>query len=241
MSAPLLLVFGDSLAFHGPDGPRPADDPRLWPNIMAKQVGGSAELFAGVGWTAREAFWSLTGDPRVWPLLPEIDALILAVGSMDTLPSPLPTFLRQGIRYLRPDRLRRGVRAAYQAAQPMLARLLHGWPVALPATVSVSYLDRCLTGVRALRPGLPVIAVVPAVHRAPSYAFVHTGRARAESAIRAWAGHSDVGLVDLAAVVSDHVLGGHGNADGMHWGWPGHELVGAAFAKVLTGTAVDSG
>jgi len=236
-----LLIFADSLAFYGPDGPRPADDARLWPNVMADRIGGTAELFAGVGWTAREAYWSLTGDPRVWPLLPGIDVLVLAVGSMDTLPSPLPTYLRQGIRYLRPESLRRRARSAYLAAQPMLAKTFRGRPVALPPAASVSYLDRCLSGVRALRPKLPAVAVLPSVHRAESYAYVHTGRAPAESAIRVWAGRRDVALVDLPAVVSRHVHGRHGNPDGMHWGWRGHELVGQAFAEVISGLPVGSG
>jgi hypothetical protein len=29
------------------------------------------------------------------------------------------------------------------------------------------------------------------------------------------------------------VLGGHGNPDGMHWGWPAHVAVGAACADLL--------
>ena len=122
MPAPILLMFGDSLSFHGPDGPYPADDERLWPNLAAAALGGRTELFAGSGWTARDAFWALAGDPRVWAMLPKADVLVLAVGSMDTLPSPLPTYLREGLRYLRPDPLRRCVRTRYLAAQPWLAR-----------------------------------------------------------------------------------------------------------------------
>ncbi|MGH3437152.1 MAG: diglucosylglycerate octanoyltransferase [Sciscionella sp.] len=231
-----LLIFGDSLAFYGPDGARPADDPGLWPNVLADRLGAQVGLFAGVGWTARDAYWSLTGDPTVWPWLPRIDALVLAVGGMDTLPSPLPTYLRQGIRYLRPEPLRRHVRGVYLAAQPALAKLLRGTPVALPPALSVVYLDRMLTGIRALRPGLPAVAVVPPPHRAVSYGLVHTGRARAEAAIREWTGRRGVALVDLPSVVSRHVLGGHGNADGIHWGWEGHRLVGEAFAKQLAGS-----
>src|SRR3954467_4782746 len=84
---PRLLVFGDSLSFHGPEGPCAADEPRLWPNVAAAALGGTADLVAGIGWTARDAWWSLTGDPRVWADLHHVDAVVLAVGSMDTLPS----------------------------------------------------------------------------------------------------------------------------------------------------------
>src|SRR5262249_34960702 len=115
-----ILVLADSLAFHGPQHAEPASEPRLWPNVAAAELGGDAELLAGFGWTAREAWWALTGDPRVWAAMPSIDAVVLGVGSMDTLPSPLPTYLRVGLRYLRPDAVRRRARAAYVAAQPGL-------------------------------------------------------------------------------------------------------------------------
>lgn len=228
---PTLLTFGDSLSFHGPDGPHPADDERLWPNLAAATLGGQAELFAGFGWTARDAFWALTGNPRVWTQLPKADVLVLAVGSMDTLPSPLPTYLREGLRYLRPDPLRRWVRDRYVAAQPWLARATRGRPVALPPALTVSYLDRLLTSIRALRPDLPAVGILPPVHIASSYGYVHTGRAGAATAIKEWGDGAGVPLLDLAALVGDHVRGGRGNPDGIHWGWEAHELVGKALAE----------
>ncbi|MGH3433562.1 MAG: diglucosylglycerate octanoyltransferase, partial [Thermocrispum sp.] len=75
---PRLLVFGDSLSFHGPDGPHAADDDRLWPNVAASMLGGSADMVAGLGWTARDAWWSMIGDPRVWADLHKVDAVVLA-------------------------------------------------------------------------------------------------------------------------------------------------------------------
>jgi hypothetical protein len=87
--------------------------------------------------------------------------------------------------------------------------------------------------VRAVRPGLPAVAVLPSVHRAPSYAGVHTGRAAGRRAIAGWAAARGVALVDLEAVAGEHVRSGAGNPDGIHWGWPGHELAGAAFAEAI--------
>ena len=84
---PLLLVLADSLAFHGPDGPSPRR-PRLWPNVAAIALGGRVELVAGLGWTARHAWYALTHDPRVWAAMPTVDAVVLGVGGMDTLPTP---------------------------------------------------------------------------------------------------------------------------------------------------------
>lgn len=234
---PRLLVLGDSLAFHGPERAEPASEPRLWPNVAACSLGGSVELFAGFGWTARDAWWALTGDPRLWAVMPSIDVAVLGVGSMDTLPSPLPTYLRVGLRYLRPDPLRRTARTAYLASQPALSRglrvLTGGRPTVLPPAVSVRYLERCRRAVDGIRPRLPVVAVLPVTHRAPRYGYVHSGRPRTAAAIAAWARHAGVPLVDLAAVVTPIRDAGDGNPDGMHLGWAGHAAVGRAVAAVV--------
>lgn len=238
MSAPRLLVFGDSLSFHGPERAEPADEPRLWPNVAAAALGGHADLVAGIGWTARHAWQALTTDPRVWTLLPHVDALVFGIGGMDTLPSPLPTALRELIPVLRPDALRRRVRAGYLRAQPVLARafartLPGGGPVALPPRLTVAYLERCREAVLAIRPGIPVVACLPPVHRAAVYGPVHPGRVATERAIRGWAEPVGVSLLDLRALVGRHVLDGHGNPDGMHWGWDGHAAVGRTCADVV--------
>jgi len=231
---PRLLVFGDSLSFHGPSGPCAADEPRLWPNIAAAALGGSADLVAGFGWTARDAWWSLIGDPRVWADLHHVDAVVLAIGSMDTLPSPLPTYLRTGLRYLRPEPLRRLARKTYLAAQPRLAVAFRGWPAVLPAKLTVQYLDTAVDALRILRPELPIFGMLPSVHRAPAYGGVHTARPGAAAAIAAWGARVNVPLLDLEAVVGPHVLSGQGNPDGMHWGWAGHAAVGEAMSVLIT-------
>jgi lysophospholipase L1-like esterase len=239
--APHLLVFGDSLSFHGPEGPCPADDSRLWPNVAAADLSGHVDLVAGIGWTARDVWWSLTGDPRVWADLHHVDAIVLAIGSMDTLPSPLPTYLRTGLRYLRPDGVRRVVRGAYLAAQPKLSVALRGRPAVLPAKLTVHYLDQSVAALRALRPELPIFGMLPSVHRAAAYGGVHTARPGAAAAMASWAARADVPLLDLAGVVGEHVLSGAGNPDGMHWGWAGHAAVGAAMAKLMAPALSDVG
>lgn len=238
-----VLVLADSLAFHGPDRPEPASEPRLWPNVAASVFGGDVELFAGFGWTARDAWWAVTGDPRLWSVLPSLDAVVLAVGSMDSLPSPLPTYLRVGLRYLRPDPLRRRVRGAYLAAQPRLARTLAvltgGRPTVLPPHLTVRYLQRCLDAVRFVRPGVPVVGVLPVGHRAAGYGYVHSGRPRTAAAVSAWAGAAGVPLVDLAELVTPFLEAGDTNPDGMHWGWAAHDAVGRAVGNAV-GRAVAS-
>lgn len=225
-----LLIFGDSLCYYGPDQAMPVDDPRLWPN----RLGADAHVAAGIGWTMREAFWSLSGDPAVWAQLPRIDVVVIAVGGMDSLPSPLPTYLRQGIRYLRPAWLRRAARSGYLAVQPMLARL-PGVPVALPPRLSAGYLRRIVRGLRGLRPDLPVLGTLPSTHRAASYGRCHPGHAAQRAVLADAYRELDVPVVDLHAVTGAHVLGGHGNPDGIHWGWPAHDDVAHAVQAALDG------
>jgi diglucosylglycerate octanoyltransferase len=75
--------------------------------------------------------------------------------------------------------------------------------------------------------------VLPPVHRARSYGFVHTARPRTTEAIRAWGERAGVPLLDFAALTGEHVLAGHGNPDGMHWGWDAHQVVGEALAATI--------
>lgn len=120
-SRPVLLVFADSLAYYGPTGGLPADDPRIWPNIVASQLGWDLELVGRIGWTCRDVWWAATQDPRSWAALPRAGAVIFATGGMDSLPSVLPTALRELIRYVRPPWLRRWIRGGYGWVQPRLS------------------------------------------------------------------------------------------------------------------------
>lgn len=237
MSQPLVLVLGDSLAFHGPDRPEPADEPRLWPNVAATALGGRAEIVARNGWTARHVWQALSGDPRVWVLLRHADVVVLGVSGMDSLPSPLPTAVRELIPALRPAPLRRVVRDGYRRVQPALSRafaaLPGGGPATLPARLTVDHLERCRVAVDAVRPGIPVLTLLPSVHRARVYGGVHPHRAATDRAIRDWARRTGVAELDVAPLVAEHVLAGHGNPDGLHWGWAAHRRVGSALAAEL--------
>lgn len=228
---PVLLVIADSLSYFGPKGGLPADHPRIWPNLVAAELDWDVELVARIGWTCRDAYWALIGDPRVWAAVPRAGAVVFAVGGMDTLPSPLPTALRELIRYVRPPALRRVVRATYNWLQPKLSKL--GRPVALPPKVSVDYLEQSRTALAQLRPGLPVVAVLPSVHDCAAYGRVHSGRPRAVEALRAWSGRTSVPLVDFGEAVRDNIFSGEANPDGIHWGWDGHTAVANAMVKTL--------
>jgi lysophospholipase L1-like esterase len=103
----------------------------------------------------------------------------------------------------------------------------------MPPHLTVRHLELCRKAVVAIRPGIPVVAILPPPHRAADYGYVHSGRAAADRATRAWAAERGVALLDLPALVGVHVLSGRGNPDGMHWGWAGHAAVGRACADVL--------
>jgi len=228
---PVMIVIADSLSYFGPKGGLPADHPRIWPNLVAAELDWDIELVGRIGWTSRDAYWALIGDPRIWAAVPKASVVVFAVGGMDTLPSPLPTALRELIRYIRPPGLRRVVRNVYTWLQPKLSRL--GRPVALPPRLSVDYLEQSRQALTQLRPDLPVIAVLPSVHNCDAYGRVHSGRPRAEKALRAWSAKTSVPLVDLAEAVRENIFSGEANPDGIHWGWDGHTAVANAMVKTL--------
>ncbi|MGW4243231.1 diglucosylglycerate octanoyltransferase [Nocardia sp. NPDC004722] len=233
----VLVVVADSLSYFGPKGGLPADHPRIWPNLVAAELDWDVELVARIGWTCRDAYWALIGDPRIWAAVPRAGAVVFATGGMDSLPSPLPTALRELIRYIRPAAVRRRVRDAYGWLQPRLSPL--GWPVALPPSVSVDYLEQSRNSLAQLRPELPFVAVLPSVHKCEAYAEVHTGREPMVRAVTAWAAEHAVPLVDLGDAVRDNVFNGPANPDGIHWGWEGHSAVARAMVKVLTEATSD--
>lgn len=236
---PTLLVLADSLSYFGPKGGLPADHPKIWPNLVAAELGWDVELVGRIGWTSRDAYWALIQDPRVWASVPRAGAVVFAVGGMDSLPSPLPTALRETLRYLRPPALRRRVRSAYQWLQPRLSPL--GWPVALPPKLSVEYLEDCRTSLAYMRPDLPVIGCLPSVHRSDAYGGIHAGRPAAVRALRAWSADTGVPLVDLGEAVRANIASGDANPDGIHWGWDGHRAVADAMLAAVRGAAVAEG
>lgn len=235
---PVLLVIADSLSYYGPRGGLPADDPRIWPNLVAVELGWRVELVARVGWTSRDAWWALTQDPRVWAAVPRAGAVVFGVSGMDSLPSPVPTALREAIRYIRPPALRRMVREGYGKIQPLLSPL--GWPQALPPRLTADYLEQCRGALAELRAELPVVATLPSVHDCPAYGRAHPGRADTAAAIADWAEAYQVPTVDIGALVDGHVGTAEANPDGIHWGFAAHERVAAAMLQALAPLAAGS-
>ncbi|WP_414975176.1 diglucosylglycerate octanoyltransferase [Gordonia sp. (in: high G+C Gram-positive bacteria)] len=228
-----VLVFGDSLSYYAETGGLPADDRRIWPNLVGAAVGRPTDLFARIGWTSRDVWWAITQDPRIWAALPHADVVVLAYGGMDSLPSPLPTAVREQIRYLRPAGLRQTVRDAYGWLQPRLSRV--GWPMALPPAVTVEYLERVRDAIAQLRPDLPILVCLPPTHDSPYYGHVHTGRIPTTAAIARWADEHRLPTVDFypatAADFADPAI--DMNPDGIHWGLHTHRRIADVVAPAV--------
>jgi hypothetical protein len=56
--------------------------------------------------------------------------------------------------------------------------------------------------------------------------------------MRGWSERAGVPLLDVPALVGEHVRSRRGNPDGMHWGWEAHERVGRAMAELVRTVAV---
>ena len=232
---PTLLVFCDSLSYYGPTGGLPSDDPRIWPNIVARQLGWNLELIGRIGWTCRDVWWAATQDPRSWAALRHAGAVVFATCGMDSLPSPLPTAVRELIRYVRPVPLRRWVRDGYGWLQPRLSPTARA---ALPPRLTAAYLEMTRAAIDFNRPGIPVVASLPSVHIADTYGRAHHGRDGTVVAITEWATAHDVPLVDLKAAVAEEMYAGRGNPDGIHWNFVAHQNVADLMLKALAEAGV---
>lgn len=239
-AAGTILVLADSLSFYGPVGGLAADDARIWPNRVGAALDRPVELFARIGWTSRDIWWAITQDPRIWAALPKADVVVLAYGGMDSLPSPLPTALREQIRYVRPSGLRQRVRDAYGWLQPRLSRV--GWPMALPPGLTVDYYEKVRASIAHLRPDLPIVVALPPTHASPYYGHAHPGRVPTSSAVERWARSHALPVVDFYPVTAADFTDGPDkmNPDGIHWGLHTHEaiagLVTPAVRAALTST-----
>lgn len=228
-----ILVLSDSLAYYGPVGGLPSDDPRIWPNQLGELCDRDVRLFGRIGWTSRDVWWALTQDPNIWSAVPTAEVVVLAFGGMDSLPSPLPTALREQIRYLRPNRLRQAVRDGYQWLQPRLSKT--GWPLALPPSVTVEYLEKIREALTQLRPELPIVVCLPPTHASPYYGYVHAGRIPTTAAMASWARAHELPVVDFYPATA-HAFAETPeamNPDGIHWGFDCHTAIATAAAPVV--------
>lgn len=240
-----LLVIGDSLSYHGPDHPHPPTEQRLWVNVaaadwaadLAEQV--QVDLVARLGWTSRDAWWALTKDPYLWgDVAPRADALVLAVGGMDHLPASIPTYLRDGIPYVRPAKLRRKVRDFYHDNSPKVIKATGGGLRQLPQAATDHYLARITAAIRVFNPEIPVILLAPGQLDSPVYP---TNRHHVPALVAAtnWAAKNDATLVPIDRYILPSLIDGTANPDGIHYSWRTHEQIGRAVGGALAASAGD--
>lgn len=226
-----LLVFADSLAFHGPEQVEHPGHPQLFPNVAAARLGDdvAVDLVARLGYTARDGWWALTKDPVVWgTYLPRATAVVLSLGQMDQLPAAVPTWWRESLPYLRPGWVRRRVRGSYLRTAPWVIRATGGRLTQLPPRATSHYLARMVAGIRYIRPGLPVVRLLPAPYDSRLYP-AQRPHPIALAEARRWCAQHDVRGIETEELVAP----GPNNPDGLHWGWATHERIGTATAKAL--------
>ncbi len=230
-----VFVLGDSLTFHGPEQAENVTDPRLWLQHMSAALGDGTEidLVARVGWTMRDGWWAITKDPVCWGVtLPRADAVVIALGGMDQLPAAIPTYLREGIAYVRPGAVRRRVRATYAVVAPRVIAATGGPLRQLPQKATDTYFQRIVNGIRYWRPLTPIVLLGPSPFNSPYYPSAR-GHAPAVHSARAAALASGVEFVDLDPLVAPSLADGTANPDGMHWSWSTHVRVGRAVADTI--------
>ena len=109
---------------------------------------------------------------------------------------------------------------------------------ALPPHLTAEYLEQTRGAIDFNRPAIPIVASLPSVHIADTYGHAHHGRSGTVAAITDWARRHDVPLVDLKAAVAEHIVGGRGKPDGIHWNFEAHRAVADLMLKALAEAGV---
>lgn len=233
-----LVVLADSLAFHGPAGPLPVGDPRLYPQRLAARLGDrtgdrwDVDVVARAGWSVRDLRLALGKDVHVGQgVVAGADAVVLAVGSTDTLSVALPRSAVAVLPFVRPPVLRRRLRALLNRRHAALVGATGGRVRFTPRGAYRDAWRACVATVRGLAPGAALCAALPARHRAPHYAGIHRFLADGIADTRALAAEAGVPVVDVPALMDPFM--GSLNPDGIHWPFALHDAAAAAFADAL--------
>lgn len=234
-----LVVLGDSLSFHGPEGPVPLDDPRTYPNLLGRHLDDrtgrtwAVDVWARAGWGVRELWLGLQTDVHLQQqLLVHADAVVLGIGSADQLSVALPRPLRAALPYLRPTPLRRTLRRRIDRMHPTLTRLTRGWWRHTPPSVIRHAWGKSVDAIRLFAgDDVPLVAVLPAMHRTTYYGGVTRHHAEVHALVARLAVQRQVPVVDLAALTRDRLA--ELNPDGAHWSWGIHADVAAAMVAAL--------
>jgi lysophospholipase L1-like esterase len=242
MTPSRLVVLGDSFTFHGPDGPVPLHEPRLYPNVLRDRLAAATDrdwdvaVIARAGWSVRDVWLALQKDVYLQQrVLVGAEAVVLGVGSFDWVPVGVPTPVRALLPYVRPTELRRRLRILLDRHHHVLVRATGGRIVRTPDAVFAHNWRKSVEGIRLFAPQAALCALEPGVHRAPYYGYLHPHHARGLALTRRLGAETGVPLVDLPAIGARHLDGL--NVDGIHWSWAQHAEVAAAMAEALLAQA----
>lgn len=235
---PRLVVLADSLCFHGPQGPLPLADDRLYPNLLAtrlaQETGGAWEpqVVAWAGWGVRELWYALQRDVHLQQqVLLGADAVVLGVGSADTLSVGVPRPAMAVLHFVRPTPLRRRIRRFIDHHHHTMVRLTHGRIRHTPVSVYRHCWRKSAEALRLFAPEAALCAVLPASHAGPYYAGLHPHRRELTAITMELAAAQGLPTVDLDAIVRPHL--GTMNVDGVHWSFEVHAEVADAMAAAL--------
>jgi diglucosylglycerate octanoyltransferase len=233
-----LVVLGDSLSFHGPDGPLPLADERLYPQrlerLLAAATGSDwrTSVVARAGWCVRDVWLALQKDVHLQQqVLLGADAVVLAATSADALTVGFPRLVTFAVNYLRPPTLRRRVRRELDRAHPHLVRLTGERLRWTPSEVYRHCWRKSIGGLRLFAPDAALCAILPSPHDAPYYAHSMRHLAAGIRETEEVAAELEVPLVDLPAIVTPFL--DRLNRDGVHWPFEVHERVAAGMAEAL--------
>ncbi|WP_370328216.1 SGNH/GDSL hydrolase family protein [Euzebya sp.] len=234
-----MVVLGDSLSFHGPEGPVPLADPRLYPNVLGVELDRltgrpwAVEVWGRAGWGVRELWLALQKDVHLQQqLLIPADAVVLGIGSADQLSVAVPRWVVMALPYLRPTGLRRALRRRIDHVHPALTRLTGGRMRYTPPSVIRHAWSKSVDAIRLFAgEDVPLVAVLPAAHRTTYYGGMTTHHVGTHRLVAELAAAKDVAAVDLAALTRDRL--DELNVDGAHWSWAIHADVGTAMARAL--------
>ena len=234
-----LVVIGDSLAFHGPVGPLPLVDHRLYPNRVATHLADrtgapwTATVVARAGWCMRDVWLALRKDVHLQQqVLLGADAVVLAVGSADSLPVGVPRGLLAAVPFVRPVGLRRGMRRQIDRIHPHVVRLTGARMRWTPAGTYEHCWGASVDGIRLFAGDAPLCAVLPALHAGPYYARSNRHQRDVAERTRRLAAAREVPLVDLGALTAPWL--DRFNPDGLHWPFGLHDEVAEAMADALS-------
>jgi hypothetical protein len=241
-----VVVVGDSTAFTDERGPLPPDDPRLDPQVLARQLAGRLGRPVRVttvgrpGHDLRESLGMLHKDPHVrFDLVARADAVVIGVGSFDHAPRGTPPVLDAVVPFVRPARLRRALRRALHRTHPWLVRLSGARRLRTPAGEFDRRYALLLDEVRGLTGGRAVGVVLgPTSHRSAHYGLAHPRHAEREEHQLGLAERH--GYLPLASWTHVEPHAERLNPDGIHWPAEVHAAIGEALAqRVAEGLAAD--